>query len=197
MSRNKHKHRTLYSLLVVAGVAVALYLLGRVSSHVDTTSGTYESAELGFAFDYPPDRYVLEEVNRSDAAAELEKTIVLTPREDAERELPQGGEAPPTITLRVFGNVNRQQPLTWADAHMAYSSINLKVGPIANTVIGGAKGIRYTNDGLYRAENVIVGHGGRIYMATGAYLDEDSDLRRDFKPIVDSIRFLPKPIAMR
>jgi hypothetical protein len=69
----------------------------------------------------------------------------------------------------------------------------LKLGEVESTVVGGANAVRYKADGLYASENVVVAHGDHVYVITGQFMDEDSDIRKDFGPLVASFRFVPAP----
>jgi len=74
-----------------------------------------------------------------------------------------------------------------------YSNINLKTSEPAEKVVGGANAITYMADGLYASENAVIAHGGNIYVVTGQFIDANSDIRLDFEPLLNSIRFIPKP----
>lgn len=184
-------------ILAVIVVIVAGFLFAKSSpsgvNNVELT--TFSSSELGLEFNYKAgsDGYVLEEMSSSAVGSGPMKTLVLTRSEDKLSGVPVGGEGPPTITLNIFDNKNKQWPQTWVDTHTQYSNINLKITNPVETSIGGAKAIRYMADGLYVSDNVVITHGDSVYMVSGMFLEEDSNLRRDFQPLLDSIRFIPKP----
>lgn len=126
-----------------------------------------------------------------DLGEEPVRTILLQRTEDAKNPPPVGGEGPPSMVIAVFKNTKKQFPRMWADANVQYSNINLTTNTVTEEVVGGANAIRYMADGLYASENVVVAHGDNIYVITGQFLDQDSDLRRDFEPLLNSIRFIP------
>jgi len=64
------------------------------------------------------------------------------------------------------------------------------MGNAIDVTVGGEKAIRYGADGLYASENVVVSRGEKIYVITGQYIDKDSEIGRDFEPLLSSIRFL-------
>jgi hypothetical protein len=45
-------------------------------------------------------------------------------------------------------------------------------------------------DGLYLSQVVVVARGRYVYVIPGSYLENDSVIRRDFEPLVGSIRFI-------
>jgi hypothetical protein len=182
-----------YALLAVAVLAVGYFYAPRPSAP-EPDLAAYSSAELGLEFRYRtgPDGYVVDERIPADLG-ELTRVIILRRAEDAVAEPPVGGEGAPTITVSVFSNERKQFPLAWAESHLGYSNLNLKTGGVAESVVGGAKAIRYPADGLYPSENAVVAHGDSVYVFTGQYLDRGSDLARDFAPLLGSVRFIPKP----
>jgi len=187
-------------ILVALVIVVAGYFLFRtdateVSQGPGTQYSTLSSSELGIEFSYRagPQGYMLEESTAGDVQAGLLKTFTLISAEDASREMPIGGEGPAVIAILIFENPQNQRPQAWADTHLPYSSINLKMGDVSETTVGGANAIRYRADGLYASENAVVAHGDSIYVITGQFMDEDSDMRRDFQPLLESVRFIPKP----
>lgn len=101
-------------------------------------------------------------------------------------------EGPPTITITIFKNPERMLPGAWVALNSALSNVGLLVGDIQEEVVGGANAVRYTVDGLYRADTVVVAHGGYIILISGSYLDEQSTIRKDFDPFVTSVSFIPQ-----
>jgi len=191
--------KTIYILIAVAIVAVAGYYITSIdeSKTPEGLKGQFEKysqAEIGLEFDYRvgPKGYVVDERMPVDLGEEPVRVIILHRTEDFNTPPPVGGEGAPVMTIAVFNNSQKQFPGVWADANVQYSNINLKTGDVAEAVVGGANAIRYMADGLYASENFVVAHGENIYVITGQFLDQDSDLRRDFVPLVESIRFIPK-----
>jgi len=187
-------------LIVAAGV---YYVFGRAipqtvvpmpPSEVDTVI-TYMNQELGIGFDYRtgPKGYVLTERPSSEEGPEPIHTLILMQAADAEAEMPVGGEGPPAITISIFKNAKKQWPQTWANEYIQYSNINLMQNEIQEAVVGGANAIRYMSDGLYASENIVVAHGEHMYVFTGMFIDAESQLRKDFAPLVESVRFVPQP----
>lgn len=187
-------------VIAVASIAIGYAALLRSGAEQEGAGqpgayATYQSAETGIAFEYKtgPDGYILRESAGADPQAGLVRALTLMRAADASRPVPTDSEGPPVIAVYVFENTRRQWSRTWADTHLAYSNINLVASEVEDVVVGGANAVRYMADGLYVSENVVVAHGGYVYVVTGQFIDEDSALRRDFSPLVDSIRFIPMP----
>lgn len=181
-------------LIAIVG-GFSLLSIDKNSSDLGKSSlATYSNSEVGIKFDYKtgPSGYVAQESNPIDTKSGLFKSIVLIQSKDAESDRPVGGEGPATITIQIFKNTKKQWPQNWADDNVQYSNINLKTGNVSEAVVGGANAIRYMADGLYASENFIVAHGDFIYQISGMFINEDSDLRRDFIPLINSIQFIPQ-----
>jgi len=162
------------------------------------TYTTYADEWLGFLFSYPigENGYVMTEPQIGIDDNGLQKILVLTDTQEAklfEENPVVGGEGPPTITILVFDNPNRQNPLLWAETNTLYSNIGLKRSETQQIVIGGANAIQYTADGLYMSEIAVVAHGSHVYVVNGGYMDVSSAIRKDFKTILESITFIPEP----
>src|SRR3989344_98018 len=160
-----------------------------------TTTFTVE--DLGLQFDYKVGLtgYVLEE-RVSALAGTLVRTLTLFQTEDKIKGILEGGEGPAVIAIQVFNNPQGESPETWANENVQYSNINLKQGEISKTSIGGAPAIRYMADGLYASEIAVFTKGEYAYIITGQFIDADSDIRRDFVPFLDSIRFMEEKAAI-
>lgn len=184
--------------IIILLIVVGAYLtLKPNNSRIEVLStATYSSQELGLEFDYKtgPGGYVIDERIPVDIGEHL-RTIIIYKTEDKERidagNIPEGGEGPPAITVTVLKNTKMLQALNWAEDNIQYSHLNLKMTDPAEVVVGGANAVRYMADGLYVSDTVVVTHGGNIYVLNGQYLEADSDLKKDFSPIVDSVRFIP------
>ena len=159
----------------------------------------FENRTVELAFEYPggPDGYVLDDLS-VDAIGEPQGVEVvqlyrlMNAKEKAELERSEGGrEGPPAILLTVFANEHNYSPSVWVDTYPAFSNIELVQGEVdRDAVVGGANAVRYTTDGLYQADNVVVASGGYIYHFSGAYLAVDSIIHQDFQGIIDSVRFI-------
>lgn len=179
--------------LVVLVLVVAGYLFLNIDSKKSEAQYTkYTSPEIGLEFDYPTG-YVLDERMPVDLGTGLIKVIILERSEDKSKEPPVNSEGAPTITISVFENNKKQFVGVWADENIQYSNINLKQGEIKEVVVGGANAIQYKADGLYASNNAVVAHGDSVYVITGQFIDQNSDLQKDFQPILESIKFIPKP----
>lgn len=182
-------------LLMVVGYFFVQFSIGKVerserSSIPPATYRTWQS-DIEFTYRSGSDGYVVEEITPPENADGLIRTIVLTQTEDKQNEknIPVGGERPPTISIHIFNNSEHQTPEVWAHSHLAYSNIHLKTHGVLETVVGGANAIRYMADGLYASENVVVTRGENAYIVTGMFLYEDSAIRRDFASLLKSIIF--------
>lgn len=151
-----------------------------------------ELGNLQFDFRVVPDGYILVErslVEEDDK--DLQKIYVLMLKKDYEELMAStdAREGPPAITMYIFENRQNMFPSQWAQNHQLYTNLNDDTRT-TDVVVGGANAIRYMTDGLYQAENVVVAHGGYVYLFSGAYLAEDSLIRNDFKKLVNDVRFV-------
>lgn len=191
-------NKTLIALgvLALAGIAAYFYFSPAPEQLSVSDKTPYTDNGTGLAFEYPagPSGYVLEEREPSQSEADLVKTIILTETAEHERMTqnpPQGGEGPAVIAVHVLKNGKKQFPLQWATENQQYSNYNLKTGAEEERIVGGANAVGYMTDGLYAAETVVVAHGEYMYVFTGQFMDADSELRRDFRPILESVNFIP------
>ena len=178
-------------LLVLWGVA--LYLL---SGGVIGGAG-YTNEALGFSFDYRtgPNGYVLQEAKAQvGTKTDFVTNIVLTGTKElaAFREQAEAREGPPTIGVMVFKNSQNLFPEEWAKENRTYSNIDLVVGDQVEMEVDGAKAVRYIVDGLYRLDTVVVAEKNYIYVFTGALVEGDSPIEKDFEPFLDSVRFVDR-----
>jgi|SRR3989344_575442 len=193
--------KIIIAILVVILLAGGYFVLKPNKKEVSNNTTVYSNQELGFEFSYKtgPEGYVLEEITPSANSEGRMKTIVLMQTRDRENldknGAPVGGEGPATITINIFKNLKNRQPGVWVIENIAYSNINLKRAEPVETVVGEANAVRYSADGLYVSDNVVVAHGGYIYVLSGMYIDENSSLRKDFSPVVDSVKFIPTPTS--
>lgn len=178
------------------GASVIVLLLGvaALAQAADEPAGftRHRDCEFGIEFEYRerPDGYLLEVPGEDPDLPEVLRRLVLVLESD-HGQLPEAGEGPPTISIAVGRNPDALSPSDWAAAHPGVSNLHLKLNEIAAFELDGAPAIRYLADGLYVADTVVATHGGDAYVMSSAYLDGDSTIRRDFEPLLQSIRFLP------
>jgi hypothetical protein len=184
-------------IIALVIIAIAGFLTLRPAKQEMDGTAVYTNSALGYEFTYRtgPNGYVVEEASKADPDNELLSHIMLVRTKDLPmiQNPPAGSEGPATINIAVYKNTKKQQPLNWADEHTQASNISLKTGDVSEAVSGGANAIRYKADGLYVMDILIVAHGGNIYVIDGQYADENSDLKKDFSPIVESLKFIPSP----
>lgn len=187
--------KILFILIMIAILATAGYFALRINDKSDDPQSsqytTYAKDQIDIKFSYRvgPSGYVLEERISADTNNVPVRTLTLFRTEDKLEQPPIGGEGPPVIAIIVFKNIEKIEPREWADKNIQYSNINLKIGDVIETKIGGQKAVRYMADGLYASENAIVTKGDYVYVITGQYISADSDIRRDYEPLLSSIRF--------
>jgi len=193
----RHMKKIFVATIVVVVLLGGYFFLRTSQESISNSMTIYSNQELGLEFDYEagPNGYVLQEMDPAENTNGLLKTLVLIQTEDQktleENGAPVGGEGPATITINVFSNLKERHPSVWAMENISYSNYNLKVSDETEEVVGGANAVRYMADGLYSSENFVIAHGGLIYVFTGMYIDENSDLRKDFSPLVESVKFIP------
>jgi hypothetical protein len=166
----------------------------------DVYLNQFEDESIGIAFDYPggPDGYVLDDTSslmgeEVQGARVVKVYRILNLKEKSELENSEAGrEGPPSIQLMVFKNNLNQSASMWVDTHPEFSNIEMATGEVdRDGVVGGANAVRYTTDGLYMTETVVIAHGDFVYQLTGGYLEPNSIIHQDFKALVDSVRFVP------
>ena len=184
------------AVVAVVGYGIVQLLPDKTDEGVVKKQDMYGNAELGFSFVYPTgaNGYVLEERDPLDIEDIVVRTVTLMRSEDYAniKNIPIGSEGPPVISVMVVKNDKKQPLRTWAESAIAFSNIHLKTTDVVETTINGIQAIRYMADGLYASDTAVVIHGEYAYVFTGQFLDAQSDLRNDFQPLLDSVRFIPK-----
>lgn len=151
---------------------------------------------MQYEFRTEPDGYILVEQGLVEGDDEdLQKIYVLMLKKDYDEfaQSSEPRERPPAITMYVFENSNNMFPLQWAQNHAIYSNINAATLDVANVVVGGANALRYRSDGLYMSDNIVVAHGGYMYLISGAYLADNDMYQRGFENLVKSVAFVVTP----
>ncbi len=189
------KNITLVLVLVLI-LGGFLYFNENKEKYINSTV-VYLDQNLGFEFTYKtgPNGYIVEDTTKTQNSENIFKKIVLMQTKDKKslnkNGNPIGGESPATITISIFKNTKNRQPGVWVMENTIYSNYKLKLTDPTETVISGANAVKYKTDGLYASNNVVVAHGGYIYIFTGMYLDENSPLNKDFSLLMDSVAFIP------
>ena len=199
---NKTATIILVTLLVIVG---GYFVLRKDTANVPVPNKQNNVPELatysdpsGLTFEYRTGQngYVIDEVfpsgNTSNSTTFL-RSINLMQAEDASNEPPVGGEGPQMISVHIYQNTKNQSASVWAQANPNSSFINQKLGETKETVVGGANAVRYMADGLYAADVVVIAHGGFIYVMQGMFIDESSQIRKDFEPFLASVKFVQTP----
>ncbi|MBY0539450.1 hypothetical protein K2P56_03410 [Patescibacteria group bacterium] len=164
--------------------------------HYLRITGIVLDRELKVRFHYrkgTQDGYVLTTPpHGNEEAADFEEAYILTQKSeyDALQAGEPGREGPPTISVLIYKNPKAQSARAWAEANPSVSNITLARGEVTDTTLNGAKGIRYDGDGLYASETLVVAHEGRVYVISGSYLDQESQIKKDFTPFLSTVGFL-------
>jgi hypothetical protein len=164
-------------ILIIVIVLAALFIIfGRGEG-----SKTYTGESVRLTFNYP-NGYVLTE--------KPTEVILMTEKDYAslQRGEREGGEGPPAIVIREYNNPNNPGPRDWAEQYPQLSNYNLIIGAAETTTVSGFEGTQYRADGLYPNQNVVFADNVRIYHINGSYLDQGSNIYRDFEKIVGSIK---------
>jgi len=154
----------------------------------------YRNDDLGISFEYrtEPEGYVLidqhENYGGYDSDELIEAVSLFNKREYAEllaSTAPR--EGPPSITVLVFDNPSRHEPLEWVEANSLFSNIALATSEIEAIQFSGNAAVRYIGDGLYTNDIIVAENNGRIYLISGSYSVEDSPIREDFIRMLEYI----------
>lgn len=200
----------LVSVVLIIVLGALLFLIEKIDKNQNKDESntqtyiteTYVLEKEGISFEYKtnPDGYVIEDV--TSLAKEQIKDgevvsayTIMNAREKQELESSeQGREAPPTIAVTVYKNNNNQSASMWVDSFPMLSNISLIIGEAnRDAIVAGANAVYYKTDGLYQSQNYVIAHGGYTYQFVGSYLDENSDIYKDFNSIINSIKFIPVP----
>lgn len=194
MNKNTYLSLSIICLLF-AGFSVLYCYIPRshttTSVVVEAPIATYHNTALGISFQYPEGEYgyILTEVKTLSDNADLLKSLAFMTGRESDVASGTPLEVPPTISVNMFKNSKNKDLAVWAEQNKTFSNFGMKTDVPAEFMISGAKAIRYTSDGLYQSDNVIIANGGYIYVITGAYVDELSQTHKDFLGLIGSIEF--------
>ncbi len=206
-------NKVVIALVVVIAVVCGFFIINKNSSQEGGTDtvipeaverdvhlGQFEDQSIGLAFDYPEgsDGYVIDDVTELvreefPGSEVVQAYRIMNAKEKFELENSEGGrEGSPAMQLMVFKNDQRQTASMWVDATPKFSNIGMAFGEVdRDAVVGGANAVRYTTDGLYLTDNIVVASGNLTYHFSGSYLEVDSVIHQDFEGIINSVRFVP------
>lgn len=202
-----------YILLGLAVLIVGIYFTFQTESNTETArtdvqtqpdsdSPEYEvykieELEVQFAYKTSMDGYEVEELTDTLSVSPEGTEIlgayqIINSREKIELENSESArEFPPTINLMVFKNLQNQSASRWVDSFSTFSNVDRAISTVdRDAVIGGANAVRYQSDGLYVTDTAVVAHGGYVYLFTGAFIEENSEIHTDFKALLDSVQFI-------
>ncbi len=193
MENNKNLIKVLLVLIVIVGVLGYFGFGGK--KQVSNTTAVYLNTDLGLEFTYPtgPNGYVLGEADASESSGGNIKTIILMQTKDKKsidkNGASVGGEGPILITINVFSNPDGKQAGVWAIENPTLSNIGQRTTEPRGEVVGGENAVRFYMGGLYTSDNIIVSNRANVYIINGMYIDSESQIKKDFSPIVSSIKF--------
>ena len=209
--------KLIMSLVVLTGMLVGGFYIFNNYIYYEKQAGEAVSTELerdiysdkfidesiGITFDYVagPDGYAIDDLSAfigEDLIIEVVKVYrIMNAIEKYELENSEGGrEGPPAIQFMVFRNDLNQTASEWVKAFPSFSNVEMVIGDVDyNFIVDGASAVRYTTDGLYVTDNVVLTSDNFIYHFTGSYHEIDSTIHQDFEAIIDSIEFITNTSA--
>lgn len=163
----------------------------------DQSNRVIEKGELlsaGVTFKYfgGPAGYVL--TRESETTFEhpqlVEAVVLFRPESGVDFDGPASSmEHPPAIRIAVYNNHLKQSTRVWISDNPQVANTYIAMTPIVEAVIGGANAVRYTIDGMYRTQLALIALDGYIIVVSGAYLDMNSIIYRDFESLLNSFVF--------
>ena len=189
--------KVLGSIVIVIGIIGLYFGVDNYVYDMKPEAGyvTHEDGDMDLKFEYRDDAtgYVLQELEIEDRESGFVKGYQLMLKEDyAELELSDAPrDGPPTIAIITYENDSNLTPEVWAEENPIYSNIAIALEEPTEYSVDGVMATRYMVDGLYRSDIVLVSKNNLIYMFSGSFLTEDSAVRRDYEPLLNSIEFLP------
>lgn len=154
--------------------------------------GVSRNAELGYEFSYPDslDGYVMLENNDSnDTDFVSGLTLVNRVEYDAFKAYTESTEGPAAISLRMYTNPENLNPSEWAAVKSFETNYDLAFGNIEEVNVDGANSLHFVTEGLYQIDTYVIVKGRYVYLLTGAYIDTNSEIYKDYQALVASFNF--------
>ena len=176
--------KTFFAALIVLTVLFVGYIW--YAGQATAPGGkTYTNTSYGISFAYP-DTYVLEE--REVGNAERYHYAITLMDRVASRNIPQNGEGPTSITVDIFQNdLDKLLAEAWVKGN---NNSNFKLSPdglLTSTTVADEEALRYTWDGLYRGESVVLSHKDTIIMLSVQWISEEDQIVDDFARVLSSV----------
>lgn len=154
----------------------------------------FRSDEYGFAFAYRqmPDGYVLATLPERDASERsLSATYTIIDAHEYAllQESTDARESPPAIAIQVYENTAHEPIMLWLEANPERANYHLKSSSVRNESVGGAAALRYSFDGLYQNEAIVISHKDHVLVFMGSFNSFEDPIRREFLNIVGSLAF--------
>jgi len=187
---------TLLAVGVIGTLAYSAFTRDQAVDQNNSQETVYdESVGLAFSYTEGEDGYVLTSHSKDEYAPEaFVKLYTLIQKEDYDfmKTQTEATEGPASLGIAIFTNTEGLSANMWVDGNPSLSNTGLLVGDIErDAVVGGEDAVRYMIDGLYMTQMAVVAHGGYVYVVSGAFIDKDSRIYRDFETLLDSVEFIP------
>lgn len=193
--------KVLFIFAFLIALSLAFFLLKDSQKGDEAFSGKVSKVdmEMGLKFEYKSGLggYRLDQIPVSvDNNSKITKpirTYRLMLESDYEEmegsDIPR--EGPPVIMVSVFSNPLKQSVSQWVYANPGYSNLDLLVGEVnLEAVLSGMSAVSYKINGLYQTDVVVASYAGNIYLFSGSYLEENSQIKQDFQTFLASVEFV-------
>lgn len=148
------------------------------------TMKRYQDDRTDISFDYrvEPDGYTAVSTQEDTV---LGIALIKTTDYDYMKDGPGRG-GPPAINLIIYPNDDGLSALEWALENSAYSNLQDEELVTAYT-LAGIEGIRYSWEGMFNGETVIISDENNVYMFSGTSHDGDTAMKEDFDAMLRSV----------
>lgn len=154
---------------------------------------TARVANLEFSYRQSPDGYVSVNDFPEDIQHRIDNVTLMNKSEYQALDLyGVATEYPPAISVSVYENKLKLEPQEWAETNYIISNYLLNDEEEAPAVnVSGAKGIKYSIDGLYLYDFYVLEYGDDIYVLSGSYYAAGDEKQKDFEAVIASVEFKP------